>query len=313
MTAGGGREDPWDGGLNSDQPPGWVGPCRFAFQIDRCLSVGHQLQLSQILSFGSWPRSVFNCSSARAIPENREFKKWKFSFFCQKHALSKRNDIFVVSIEWQTFCQNSSTCCYGKIEFPFLVFSYFRVMPSASCLNENFSIQGVSPSSGFTHLLVRKNWNAKILYQLDLKNPATPGNNFPKRKWGKNLAARKLQRYLLNWMKESSSNKWKNRNAMQRENARPGIGRFECKFPVTKEKPLSGSKPNQNQNGFHAHYSVTATIPACHNFQKFKTNWNIRSSRGGVVSAADPEGLVQAHPLKREKNAEFGENITGST
>ncbi len=26
--------------------------------------------------------------SIRAVPENREFKKWKFSFFCQRHALS---------------------------------------------------------------------------------------------------------------------------------------------------------------------------------------------------------------------------------
>ena len=38
-------------------------------------------------------------------------------------------------IEWQTFCQNSWTCYYfllKKTEFPFLVFSYFRVMPSST-------------------------------------------------------------------------------------------------------------------------------------------------------------------------------------
>ncbi len=32
-----------------------------------------------------------------AIPENREFKKWKFSFFHQRHALSMIFDIFVIT------------------------------------------------------------------------------------------------------------------------------------------------------------------------------------------------------------------------
>ncbi len=32
-----------------------------------------------------------------AIPENTEIKKWKFSFFCQRHALSVSFDIFVVT------------------------------------------------------------------------------------------------------------------------------------------------------------------------------------------------------------------------
>ena len=41
-------------------------------------------------------RLPMNVQSDSAIPENREFKKWKFSFYSQRHALSMSFDIFVV-------------------------------------------------------------------------------------------------------------------------------------------------------------------------------------------------------------------------
>ena len=41
--------------------------------------------------------------SASAIPENRESKKWKFSFFRQRHALLTSFDIFVVTYRVTNF------------------------------------------------------------------------------------------------------------------------------------------------------------------------------------------------------------------
>ena len=43
------------------------------------------------------PQNVVQCQIPTAIPENREFIKWKFSFFHQRHALSTSFDIFVVT------------------------------------------------------------------------------------------------------------------------------------------------------------------------------------------------------------------------
>ena len=70
-----------------------------------------------------------------AIPENREIKKWKFSFFCQRHALSTSFDIFVVTYRGTNFLPklvNMLLFSTEKTEFPFLVFPYFRVMPLIS-------------------------------------------------------------------------------------------------------------------------------------------------------------------------------------
>ncbi len=67
-----------------------------------------------------------------AIPENREFKKWKFIFFCQTHALSRSFDIFVVTYRVTNFLPklvDMLLFSMEKTEFPFLVFPYFRVMP----------------------------------------------------------------------------------------------------------------------------------------------------------------------------------------
>ena len=62
------------------------------------------------------------------MPENREFKKWKF-----RHALFTNFDIFVVTYRVNNFCQNWFTCYYflpgKKLEFPFFVFPCFRVLP----------------------------------------------------------------------------------------------------------------------------------------------------------------------------------------
>ena len=69
--------------------------------------------------------------SERAIPENREMKKkWNSVLFCQRHALSRSFDIFVVTFRVTNFCQNSLTCYYFlwiKTEFPFFEFHYFPV------------------------------------------------------------------------------------------------------------------------------------------------------------------------------------------
>ena len=68
-----------------------------------------------------WCWEKHSCWSA--IPENREFKKWKFIFFHQRHALSTSFDIFVVKT------RGHAIIFYQKTEFPFLVFPYFPVMP----------------------------------------------------------------------------------------------------------------------------------------------------------------------------------------
>ena len=70
-----------------------------------------------------------------AIPENREIKKWKFSFFCQRHArhvLSTSFDTFVATYRVTNFLpklMDMLLFSVEKNEFPFLVFPYFRVMP----------------------------------------------------------------------------------------------------------------------------------------------------------------------------------------
>ncbi len=66
-----------------------------------------------------------------AIPENKEFKKWKFSFFYQRHALSTSFDIFVVTYRVTNFLPkllHMLLFCMEKTEFPFMVFPYFQVM-----------------------------------------------------------------------------------------------------------------------------------------------------------------------------------------
>ena len=68
----------------------------------------------------------------QAILENREFKKWKFSFFPQRHALSTSFEIFVVTYGVTNFLPKLTDMLLfstEKTEFPFLVFPYFWVMP----------------------------------------------------------------------------------------------------------------------------------------------------------------------------------------
>ena len=67
-----------------------------------------------------------------AIPENREFQKWKLSFFRQGHILSTSFDIFVITYRVTDFLPkliNMLLFSTKKTEFPFLLFPYFRVMP----------------------------------------------------------------------------------------------------------------------------------------------------------------------------------------
>ena len=68
-----------------------------------------------------------------AIPENREMKEMKFSFFFhQRHALSTSFGNFVVTSEWLTFCQNWWTCYYflwKKLNFHFLNSPIFGCCP----------------------------------------------------------------------------------------------------------------------------------------------------------------------------------------
>ena len=67
-----------------------------------------------------------------AIPENREFQKWKLSFFRQRHTLSMSFYIFVITYRVTNFLPklvNMLLFSTEITEFPFLVFPYFRVMP----------------------------------------------------------------------------------------------------------------------------------------------------------------------------------------
>ena len=66
-----------------------------------------------------------------AIPENREFQKWKFSFFRQRHTLSRSFDIFLITCRVTNFLPKLVDMLLfstEKTEFPFLVFPYFRVL-----------------------------------------------------------------------------------------------------------------------------------------------------------------------------------------
>ncbi len=72
------------------------------------------------------------CIAIWAIPENREFQKWKLSFFCQRHTLSTSFDIFVITYRVKNFLPklvHKLLFSTEKTEFLFLVFPYFRVMP----------------------------------------------------------------------------------------------------------------------------------------------------------------------------------------
>ncbi len=67
-----------------------------------------------------------------AIPENREFKKWKFSFFPQRHTLSMSFDIFVLIYTVTNFLLKLIEMLLfsvEKTEFQFFVFPYFPVLP----------------------------------------------------------------------------------------------------------------------------------------------------------------------------------------
>ncbi len=81
---------------------------------------------------------VDSCKSLRrlrAIPENREFQKWKLSFFHQRHALLTSFDIFVITYRVTNFLPKLLDMLLfstEKTEFPFLVFPYFRVMPQVN-------------------------------------------------------------------------------------------------------------------------------------------------------------------------------------
>ena len=70
-----------------------------------------------------------------AIPENREFKKWKFSFFCQRHALSTSFDIFVVTYRVTKFLPKLMDMLLFSMEknwISIFCFPYFPVLPGCT-------------------------------------------------------------------------------------------------------------------------------------------------------------------------------------
>ena len=91
-------------------------------------------QNGTVLVFSApWADFAASGSALRAIPENREFQKWKLSFFCQRHTLSRSFDIFIITYRVTNFLPklvNMLLFSTEKTEFPFLVFPYFRVMPA---------------------------------------------------------------------------------------------------------------------------------------------------------------------------------------
>ncbi len=68
-------------------------------QVWVCFGVGVRWDLSATTTISG----QFRHQKKSAIPENREFKKWKFSFFHQRHALSTSFDIFVVTYRETNF------------------------------------------------------------------------------------------------------------------------------------------------------------------------------------------------------------------
>ncbi len=86
--------------------------------------------------------SKYGCLSA--IPENREMKKMKFSFFHQRHALPTSFDIFAVTYRVTNLLPKLVDMLLfsaEKTEFPFFEFPYFWVLPCLS-LPKNCPIQG---------------------------------------------------------------------------------------------------------------------------------------------------------------------------
>ena len=73
--------------------------------------------------------------SNSAIPENREFQKWKFKYFPWKTYIVTSFDIFVITYRVINFLPklvHMLLFSTEKTKFPFLVFPYFRVMPANS-------------------------------------------------------------------------------------------------------------------------------------------------------------------------------------
>ncbi len=79
-----------------------------------------------------------------AVPENRDMKKMKFSFFRQRHHCPQVLTFLWWPIEWQTFCQNSSTCYYflwKELNFHFWFSPIFGFCPF--CLLSIFVAKGL--------------------------------------------------------------------------------------------------------------------------------------------------------------------------
>ena len=77
-----------------------------------------------------WVLTPHMQGSTLAIPENREFQKWKLSFFGQRHTLLTSFHIFVITYRVTNFLPKLIDMLLfstEKTEFPFLVFPYFRL------------------------------------------------------------------------------------------------------------------------------------------------------------------------------------------
>ena len=105
------------------------------FPFGGCSCLSSCISSSVVLTLQEKNPKMFQTNPAHsieqiwAIPENKEIKKkWKFSYFCQRHALSTSFDIFVVTYRVTNFLPKVDIL-RKKTELPFLVFPYFRVMP----------------------------------------------------------------------------------------------------------------------------------------------------------------------------------------
>ena len=82
-----------------------------------------------------------------AIPENRETKKMKFSFFHQRHALLMSFEIVMVTYRVTNFLPkliDMLLLSREKTEFPFFEFPYFRVLRCTPLLDAQVLDQGMS-------------------------------------------------------------------------------------------------------------------------------------------------------------------------
>ena len=121
----------------------------------------------------------FSDKTCWAIPENREMKKMKFSFFHQRHILLKSFDIFSVTYGVTNFLPKLvNIFCRKKLNFHFFEFPYFLVLPTCCSSNRTKQVVPVRDRDiGWHHQLFWRIQIQKAFCQLCVGTQATPRVN----------------------------------------------------------------------------------------------------------------------------------------